>query len=109
MRLSFLLSGYIGRRFLMSIAMVFVLIMAVGFLIDLVNLAQRAGSRDGVGFVVILQMTLLRLPYIAQKVLPFAVLFGTMLTYLWLTRTAFRSGNSCCHHFSSRCCWACSW
>jgi lipopolysaccharide export system permease protein len=87
MRLSYLLSGYIGRRFLMSIAMVFVLIMAVGFLIDLVNLAQRAGSREGVGFVVILQMALLRLPYIAQKVLPFAVLFGTMLTYLWLTRT----------------------
>ena len=87
MRLSFLLSRYIGRRFLISIGMVFALIIGVGFLIDIVNLGQRASSREGTGFIVIMQMALLRLPFIAQKVLPFAVLFGTMLTYLWLTRT----------------------
>jgi lipopolysaccharide export system permease protein len=32
-------------------------------------------------------MALLRIPFLSQKVLPFAVLFGTMLTYVWLTRT----------------------
>jgi len=87
MRISLLLSRYIGRRFLASIGMVFLLIMAVGFLIDVVNLGERASAREGTGFVLIVEMALLRLPYIAQKVLPFAVLFGTMLTYLWLTRT----------------------
>jgi lipopolysaccharide export system permease protein len=87
MRLSFLLSRYIGRRFLVSIGMVFLLIMAVGFLIDVVNLGDRAATREGTGFVTVVEMALLRLPYIAQKILPFAVLFGTMLTYLWLTRT----------------------
>ena len=87
MRLSLLLSRYIGRQFLISIAMVFALIIALGFLIDIVNLGERASSREGTGFGVIVQMALLRVPYLAQKVLPFAVLFGTMLTYLWLTRT----------------------
>ena len=87
MRLSYLLSRYIGRQFLISIGLVFMLIMGVAFLIDAVNLGDRAASREGAGLIVIIEMALLRLPYIAQKVLPFAVLFGTMLTYLWLTRT----------------------
>ncbi len=87
MRLSYLLSRYIGRQFLVSIGIVFMLIMGVAFLIDAVNLGDRAASREGAGLIVIIEMALLRVPYIAQKVLPFAVLFGTMLTYLWLTRT----------------------
>lgn len=87
MHLSFTLSRYIARRFLTSIGLVFLVIVSVAFLIDIINLGDRAASRDGTDFAVVLGMALLRLPYIAQKVLPFAVLFGTMLTYIWLTRT----------------------
>jgi len=87
MHLSFTLSRYIARRFLTSIGMVFLVIVAVAFLIDIINLGDRASSREGADFGIVLGMALLRLPYIAQKVLPFAVLFGTMLTYIWLTRT----------------------
>jgi len=87
MHLSASLSGYIARRFLASIGMVFTIIVSVAFLIDLINLGDRASGHDGTGFGVVLGMALLRLPGIAQKVLPFAVLFGTMLTYIWLTRT----------------------
>lgn len=87
MYLSFSLSRYIGRRFLASIGLVFLVVVGVAFLIDVVNLGERAASRDGTGFGLVLMMSAMRLPYIAQKVLPFAVLFGTMLTYIWLTRT----------------------
>ena len=87
MHLSFTLSRYIARRFLTSIGLVFLVIVSVAFLIDIINLGDRAASRDGADFTVVLGMALLRLPFIAQKVLPFAVLFGTMLTYIWLTRT----------------------
>lgn len=87
MHLSFALSRYIARRFLTSIGLVFLVIVAVAFLIDVINLGDRAASREGADFGVVLGMAMLRLPYIAQKVLPFAVLFGTMLTYIWLTRS----------------------
>ena len=87
MHLSFTLSRYIAHRFLISIGLVFLVIVAVAFLIDVINLGDRAASREGTDFAIVLGMALLRLPYIAQKVLPFAVLFGTMLTYIWLTRT----------------------
>ena len=87
MHLSFTLSRYIARRFLISIGLVFLVVVGVAFLIDVINLGDRAASREGANFTVVMGMALLRLPYIAQKVLPFAVLFGTMLTYIWLTRT----------------------
>ncbi len=87
MHLSFTLSRYIARRFLTSIGMVFLVLVGVAFLIDVINLGDRAASREGTDFAVVMGMALLRLPFIAQKVLPFAVLFGTMLTYIWLTRT----------------------
>jgi lipopolysaccharide export system permease protein len=87
MRISPLLSRYIARRFLSSIVLVFGVLIAVAFLIDVLNLGDRASSRDEAGFGLVLEMALLRLPFLAQKVLPFAMLFGTMLTYIWLTRT----------------------
>lgn len=87
MHLSLTLSRYIARRFVASIGIVFLVVIGVAFLIDIINLGDRAASREGTDFGVVLAMALLRLPYLAQKVLPFAVLFGTMLTYIWLTRT----------------------
>lgn len=87
MRLSLQLSRYIAGRFLISVAVVFGMILVIAFLIDAVNLSDRAAAREDVGFAMIMQMTMLRLPFVAMKVLPFAMLFGTMLTYVWLTRT----------------------
>ncbi len=81
------LSRYIARRFLSSFALVFGVLVAVAFLIDLVNLGDRASSREEAGFGLVLEMALLRAPFLAQKALPFALLFGAMLTYVWLERT----------------------
>ncbi|MBT5433000.1 MAG: LPS export ABC transporter permease LptG [Rhodospirillaceae bacterium] len=87
MRISLILSRYIARRFLSSIVLVFGVVVAVAFLIDVVNLGDRASSREEAGFGLVLEMALLRIPFLTQKVLPFAMLFGTMLTYIWLTRS----------------------
>jgi len=86
-RISLILSRYIAQRFLSSILLVFGIVIGVAFLIDLVNLGDRAASREEAGFGLVLEMALLRMPFLAQKVLPFALLFGTMLTYVWLTRS----------------------
>lgn len=87
MRVSLILSRYIGRRFLVSIALVFAIVVAVTLLIDIIDLGNRAAGHADATFGLVVEMALLHLPYLSQKVLPFAVLFGTMLTYVWLTRT----------------------
>ena len=87
MQFSFVLSKYLARRFFMSVMLVLVIMVAVTFLVDIVNLGGRAASRESANLALVLDMALLRIPYFMVKILPFAVLFGTMLTYVWLTRT----------------------
>ena len=51
------------------------------------ELLRRAATNQNVDTALILKMGLLKLPFMGQKMFPFAVLFGAMFTFLRLTRT----------------------
>lgn len=87
MFLSRTLSIYIGRQFLIWVAVMFASIVSVIVLIDAVELLRRGSSRPEATMAVISSMTLLRAPFLAQEALPFAILFGGIFTFLRLTRT----------------------
>ena len=87
MRLSATLSLYITRQFLAGIALVFIVLVGLVFLIDSVELLRRTGARAAIGFGTVVEMALLRLPYMSQKIIPFSVLFGGMLALTRLTRS----------------------
>src|SRR5690348_13294320 len=59
---------------------------SIAFLLDYIELTRRAGTRAGATWGVLLQMAALKLPQTAQNVMPFAILFGTMLAFWRLTR-----------------------
>ena len=86
MRLSGILALYIARHYLKWLAVVFVGLAILIFLIDAVELLRRSGSRESVSFGLVLRMAALKLPYMLELILPFAVLFGGMLTFWRLTR-----------------------
>ena len=81
------LSGYIARQFLAWFGAVFGTMISVAFLLDYIELIRRSGSRDQATWGVLLEMAALKLPHTAQDVMPFAILFGTMLVFWRLTRT----------------------
>lgn len=87
MRLPWTLSYYIGKYFLFSILLALFGLLAVTSLIDVVELIRRASGRDGVPFHVIITMTFLKMPYLATKIIPYAVLIGSMMALARLTRT----------------------
>ena len=87
MRLSPTLSYYFGRQYLQGLAMVFGLLLFLAFTFDFIELLRRAGNRNDIGLGILLQMALFKLPSLAIKLLPFAMLFGGMLTLTRLTRT----------------------
>ena len=87
MRLSSTLSIYIGRQFLLWFAIVFAALVSIIFLFDMVELLRRAASRPEASFGIIVQMAVLKLPLMAQKLLPFAVLFGGMFAFWRLTKS----------------------
>lgn len=87
MRLSLTLSAYIGRQFAVRFAAVLLALSAITYLFDTIELMRRAASRVDVTFSIVLQLSLLRLPQLIQEMIPFMVLFATMLTFWRLSRS----------------------
>ncbi|TCT11372.1 lipopolysaccharide export system permease protein [Tepidamorphus gemmatus] len=77
---------YVSRRYVLNLAGVFGTCLALIFLIDSVENLRRAGNHD-VSFGTVLLLSLYRLPSLSELVLPFAVLFAAMATFLMLTKS----------------------
>jgi len=86
-RLSTTLSVYIGRNFLLNFVVLFGLFLLLILLFDTVELMRRAAAKPNVPFSLVLEMALLKLPHMAQQIIPFAILFGGMMAFWRLTRT----------------------
>lgn len=88
MHLSWTLSRYFARHFIVAMLITLSVFIGLIYMIDLVEMMRRAASHDGLSFGVIAQMTLLRLPTIVTSTLPFAMLFGSMAAFMRLTRSS---------------------
>jgi lipopolysaccharide export system permease protein len=87
MRLSPILSVYIGRQFLVAFLAVLMVIMGLILLFDLIELMRRAAAHPDAGFGLLLGMALMKLPQMMHTVLPFAVMIGSMVAFWRLTRS----------------------
>lgn len=87
MQLARTLSVYIARQFFTWFSVVFGAMVTVTFLLDYIELIRRGGTRAQATWTILLEMAALKLPHTAQEVMPFAILFGTMLAFWRLTRS----------------------
>ncbi|MBA4274204.1 MAG: LPS export ABC transporter permease LptG [Alphaproteobacteria bacterium] len=88
MRLPLTLSLYIGRHFFAAIGYTLLVIFVLIGLIQLIELVREASeTQGGIPFATVVEMALLRLPSTAQKIYPFAILIGGMITLSRLTRS----------------------
>ncbi|HEX5319774.1 MAG TPA: LPS export ABC transporter permease LptG [Stellaceae bacterium] len=87
MQLARTLSSYIARQFFAWFCAVFGGMSAITFLIDYIELLRRGASRASVSLATLLEMAALKLPHTTQEIMPFAVLFGTMMAFWRLTRS----------------------
>lgn len=62
-------------------------LLSITTLVDVVELIRRTSGREGVPFHIIITMTFLKVPYLATKLIPYAVLIGSMMALTRLTRT----------------------
>jgi len=81
------LSAYIARQFFGWFCAVFVAVLVITFLLDYVELIRRAGTRLQATLGLLFEMAALKLPHGAQEVMPFAILFGTILAFWRMTRS----------------------
>ncbi|MBX9726804.1 MAG: LPS export ABC transporter permease LptG [Rickettsiales bacterium] len=83
------LSFYIGRHFLLTVLSTIAVMLVIVGLMELLELVRRAANAPRpIGFGLLIEMTLLKLPTTAEKIYPFAVMIGGMITLTRLTRTS---------------------
>jgi len=81
------LALYIVRQFLLWCFTVFLTLAVIVFLLDYVELIRRSGSHADATLMVLLEMAALKQPYMWQQIMPFAILFGAMLSFWRMTRS----------------------
>ncbi len=80
------LSRYLALRFFRVILAIFLTIFCLMFVIVFVELLRRASDNPEVGAGAVALLALMRVPFQTEMILPFAVLFGAMATFVDLTR-----------------------
>lgn len=81
-------SFYLIRHFMSGMGVVLALLALVFFTAETVEHLRRAGSADGVGFLLVLKMSFYKLPSVIGGLWPFIALFGAMLALTRLARSS---------------------
>ncbi len=83
---SWTLYRYLALQFFLGVAVVYAGFLMLAFSIDVVDLLNRTAGR-GVSTAVVIGMAILQLPDLGQKMMPFAILFGGVFTFVRLSRS----------------------
>jgi lipopolysaccharide export system permease protein len=82
------LSLYIVRQFIISVSGMLLALAGLVSMFDFIELLRRSASLPDATFGIVGQIAVLRLPYVAMQILPFAVLLGGILCFWRLTRSS---------------------
>ncbi|NWH09053.1 MAG: LPS export ABC transporter permease LptG [Alphaproteobacteria bacterium] len=79
---------YLAWQLLLGAAFVFGAVATLTFMIDLVEMMREAAGKEEVGFFGAMTMSLMKLPSLTEKTLPFAMLFGAIFTFTRMSRSS---------------------
>ncbi len=82
------LSLYIARAFMFSVLVMLAGLSGLVALFDFIELLRRSATKPDATFAIVSTIEMLRLPWIAMQILPFAVLLGGILAFWRLTRSS---------------------
>jgi lipopolysaccharide export system permease protein len=80
------LSRYFAWRFFSAVLAVFAGTLVLTAMIDYLEMMRRLSDAKEASALLIAQITMFRVPFITERVMPFAVLVGAMFCYLNLSR-----------------------
>jgi lipopolysaccharide export system permease protein len=83
---SWTLYRYLALQFFLGVAVVYAGFLMLAFSIDAVDLLNRTAGHD-VGTAVVIGMAVLQLPDLGQKLMPFSILGGGVITFVRLSRS----------------------
>ena len=87
MKLYFTLSRYFMKNFFVWFAIFMFAILCLVILFDFSEQMRKSASKEDVGVAQIAELVFLRLPYMAQQLTPFIVLFASIFVFWKLNRS----------------------
>lgn len=82
------LARYFAVRFFLAMLAMFAVCLVLIFFVDFIEMLRRAGNYGGVPALLLVWITLLRLPSFSEFTIPFSALIGTMAVFLMLSRSS---------------------
>ena len=79
-------SLYLAGRFARTVLAVFFFVFFLIYVVDVVEMLRRSGDAPKATALLMAALSFLRTPTVAEQALPFAVLFGSMIAFLNLSR-----------------------
>ncbi len=86
MRISPTLCVYIGRQYLVAFVGIFAAFLLIILLADSIELLRRVAGKPHVSFGQVVEMAVLKLPFLGQRAFPFAALFAGMFVFWRMSR-----------------------
>jgi len=80
------LTRYFGLRFLSAVVALFAGLLVLVAMVDFIELLRRTSGMKDVSVATVAMITTYRVPFLAERVLPFVVLVSAMFCYLNLSR-----------------------
>jgi lipopolysaccharide export system permease protein len=84
---SFILYRYIARNFLTNLLIAYAVIVCIAGLIDVVEMFRRTADKPDLVMWSVLEMAGLRIVHLAEKLLPYSIMVGTMMSLMRLMRS----------------------
>ncbi len=84
----FTISVYFGRQFAAAVLVMLAGLTALVSLFDFLELLRESAAAPSAGFGIIVEMELLRVPWMVMQILPFSVLLGGIFAFWRLTRSS---------------------
>ncbi len=79
---------YVSRQFLINLAGLMTVLLGLVLLLDVIELLRRTSGMPHVSFGLVLSMSLMKLPYLGERMLPMGVLFSAIYTCWKLNKTS---------------------
>lgn len=77
---------YLGRRYLTSLFITTLLLSALVFLLDFIEITRRLSSKPDIGGDMAMRLVFLKMPDMILQIAPFAVLLGTLTCFARLSK-----------------------
>jgi lipopolysaccharide export system permease protein len=80
------LALYLGKRYLTSIFLTALVISTLVFILELVEISRKLGTKTGLEEGIGLKMVFLKMPDMVLQIVPFIILLGTLICFARLTK-----------------------